>query len=51
MELQTNLNFDFDRDACNTFNKTDPKILLCFDFENSSDCHMWVLFQNIKLFY
>ena len=39
LERQTDLNFDFYVGACNTFNQSEPKILLCFDWSNTRECH------------
>ena len=39
LELQTLMNFDFYLGACNTFNQSDPLVLLCFDRIHSQECH------------
>lgn len=36
---QTNLIFDFERGSCNTFVESTPKVLLCFDENESKRCH------------
>ena len=38
-ERQTDLNFDFEEGACNTFNQPDEKVLLCFHEFNTKQCH------------
>ena len=45
LERQTDLNFDFQSGACNTFNQPDQNVLLCFDRDNGSQCHTLVFLQ------
>ena len=39
LERQTDLIFDFYKGACNTFNQPEQKVLLCFDYTNTRECH------------
>ena len=39
LERQTDLDFDFYGGACNTFDKPDQKVLLCFARSNNRQCH------------
>ena len=42
LERQTDLIFDFYAGACNTFNQPEQKVLLCFDYTNTRQCHTLV---------
>ena len=37
---QKDLPFDFDSGACNVFNQPQPKVFLCFDFNEKQKCQM-----------
>ena len=39
LERQTDMNFNFGYGSCNTFNEPNQKVLLCFDYDNSRECH------------
>ena len=39
LKRQSDLEFDFYGGSCNSFTHPEPKILLCFDYEHSKECH------------
>ena len=36
---QADMGFDFDEGSCQSFDQPTPKILLCFDYYHSNECH------------
>ena len=40
MVRQNDLTFDFTSGSCNSFAQPKPRILLCFDYIHSTECHM-----------
>ena len=41
MIRQEDLPFDFDRGACNVFNQPQPNVLLCFEYTQKQQCHLY----------
>ena len=39
LKQQPDLEFDFHGGSCNSFTHPEPKILLCFDYDHSNECH------------
>ena len=39
LKQQPDLEFDFYGGSCNSFTHPEPKILLCFDYDHSNECH------------
>ena len=45
---QADMEFDFYIGSCQSFDQPTPKILLCFDYSHTSECHTYVIWiQNL----
>ena len=39
LERQADMSFNFENDACNTFVQQNPRVVLCFDYTETTVCY------------